>query len=117
MKATRSRFDTITNTARWLLTSGLQFFLQFWHSKNPVFTYPRGWLPWQVEWVLGFPRAPYGSVSVNVWGAVCGVVVTLVGDTIGSVISATTSKQQQAGKGRAKMPMKADGPIGEKKEL
>ena len=67
---------------RWTLTSGLQMFLQFWHSRTPVFTYPLGWLPWPVEWLLAFPRCPYGAVSINIWSMVCGTVIALCGDAI-----------------------------------
>lgn len=70
------------NTARWVSTSGLRLAIQFWHSKTPVFTYPRGWVPWYVEWILSFPRCPRGGVSVNIWSAACGTAVAIVGDTI-----------------------------------
>jgi len=114
MKSTRSQFDTVVTGARWFLTTGLRTFLQFWHAKTPVFTYPRDWLPWYVEWVLGFPRAPYGSVSVQVWGTVCGVVVALVGDTIGSTVVTLLSKRQARAKKGKKEPMKMASSSGEK---
>lgn len=67
---------------RWTSTSGIKLALQFWHSKTPIFTYPRGWFPWQVEWVLGFPRCPYGGVSIGVWSNCCSIVIALVGELV-----------------------------------
>jgi tail-anchored protein insertion receptor len=39
-------------------------------------------VPWYVEWTLAFPRAPSGSVSINVWSAACAAVLTVVGDLL-----------------------------------
>ena len=40
---------------------------------------PRGWVPGYVEWVLCFPKAPMGSVSIQIWGIACASVITMVG--------------------------------------
>lgn len=81
------------------MTTGFQTLLQFWHAKTPIFTYPRGWLPWPVEWILGFPRCPYGGVSINIWSMVCGSVVALVGgallESLGQGQQATQEKVKQ----------------------
>jgi len=45
-----------------------------------MFWVPSGWVPWYVEWLLAFPRAPRGSVSIQVWGIACAAVVRLVGE-------------------------------------
>jgi len=47
-----------------------------------MFWIPEGWVPGYVEWVLSFPKAPRGSVSINVWGIACKSVITLVGHTV-----------------------------------
>ena len=98
VSAHRQSFDQKANIARWILTSGMKMFLQFWHAKTPVFTYPQGWLPWLVEWLLAFPRVPYGAVSINVWSMACGTVIALVGDAILAMAtqkqSATAAKQK-----------------------
>lgn len=61
-----------------------------------MFTYPLGWLPWPVEWILAFPRCQYGAVSINVWSMVCATVIALVGDAIGElVVSKTTTKNKE----------------------
>ena len=69
----------------------MKMFLQFWHAKTPVFTYPQGWLPWPVEWLLAFPRVTYGAVSINVWSMACGTVIALVGDTLLAMATQTQS--------------------------
>ncbi|EDN05316.1 CHD5 domain-containing protein [Histoplasma capsulatum] len=78
----KSTFDMTIKIARWAATSGLMLFLQFWYSKTPIFTLPPGWIPWQVQWVLSFPRAPMGTVSIQIWGGACATVVALVGDAM-----------------------------------
>ncbi|RMZ86423.1 hypothetical protein DV736_g6351, partial [Chaetothyriales sp. CBS 134916] len=83
LSASRSSFDIKATAIRWTCTRGLQIALQFWHTKTPIFTYPRGWFPWQIEWILGFPRCPYGGVSINVWSNTCSVVIALVGELVG----------------------------------
>ncbi|KAK4908155.1 GET complex subunit get1 [Elasticomyces elasticus] len=86
LQSHRSSFDTMANIARWLLTTGMQSFLQFWHSKSPIFLYPKGWLPWPVEWILAFPRCQYGAVSINIWSMVCGTVIALVGTMVSEMV-------------------------------
>ncbi|KAK2803970.1 GET complex subunit get1 [Emmonsiellopsis sp. PD_5] len=82
----KSSFDMTIKSIRWAGTSGLMLFLQFWYSRTAVFALPPGWMPWQVEWVLSFPRAPMGSVSIQVWGGACAAVVALVGDAVGATV-------------------------------
>ena len=43
-----------------------------------MFWIPRGWVPGYVEWVLSFPRAPLGSVSILIWEMACATVVQMV---------------------------------------
>ena len=82
VSSARSTFDARANVTRWVLTSGVRLFVQFWYAKTAVFRFPRGWVPWYVEWTLAFPRAPSGGVSVNVWGAACAAVLTVLGDLL-----------------------------------
>jgi tail-anchored protein insertion receptor len=51
-----------------------------------VFALPAGWFPYYVEWVLSFPRAPLGSVSVQVWSNVCATAVAFLGELIGALL-------------------------------
>lgn len=39
-------------------------------------------MPGYVEWALAFPRAPRGSVSVQIWGIACATVIQLVGQAV-----------------------------------
>ena len=102
VSSSRTSFDTKAGIARWICTSGLRFALQFWHAKTPVFTYPRGWFPWYVEWILGFPRCPYGGVSINVWSTACGTVITLVSDLIVYVVQYVQERNGSGQKEQAK---------------
>lgn len=47
-----------------------------------MFWIPAGWVPYYVEWILSFPRAPVGSVSINVWGIACASMIVLVGEAL-----------------------------------
>ncbi|KAF2202448.1 hypothetical protein GQ43DRAFT_369103 [Delitschia confertaspora ATCC 74209] len=82
LRGFRTSFDTTVSTLRWLSTNGLRFLLQFWFAKQPMFWLPEGWLPGYVEWILSFPRAPKGAVSINVWGIACGSVIGLAAEAI-----------------------------------
>ncbi|KIW55699.1 hypothetical protein PV05_04429 [Exophiala xenobiotica] len=102
VSSSRASFDTKATAIRWLCTSGLRFGLQFWHAKTPVFTYPRGWFPWYIEWLLGFPRCPYGGVSINVWSMACATVIALVWDV---TIYAIQYVQEMKGGQKVKRPI------------
>lgn len=63
-----------------------------------MFDLPPDWLPYPVEWVLSFPRAPLGTVSIQVWGSVCATVISLAGDVVTVVVQKIA---QPAGKEQA----------------
>ena len=77
-----TQFNTAISILRFLATQGLQFGANMWYGKDAMFWLPRGWLPWSVEWVLSFPRAPVGAVSINVWGIACAGVIKLVSEGV-----------------------------------
>ena len=84
-------------------TNGLRFVLQFWCAKTPVFWLPQGWVPWWVEWLLAFPKAPSGSVSVQVWFMACTTVIQLVstGVVVGwSLIMTKTGEGREKAEGQ-----------------
>jgi hypothetical protein len=56
-----------------------------WFAKEPMFWIPAGWVPYYVEWVLSFPRAPVGSVSINVWGIACASMLALASEGVAAV--------------------------------
>lgn len=81
-----------------------------------MFWLPQGWVPYPAEWILSFPRAPLGSISVNVWAIACGSVIAMVSEFL---VAAWTLRQGKVLEGsnkgeKVKMePMK----VGGKKEL
>lgn len=85
-------------------------------------------MPYYIEWILSFPKAPLGSISVQTWWIACACVILLVGDAItagyalivGQAEARTGADTQKEKAGREKMPMafEADGAgREEKKEL
>lgn len=87
-----------------------------------MFWLPAGWVPYYVEWILSFPRAPLGSVSINVWGIACASMIALVAEALAAVwvlvtkqpTPATTEKQREK---EEAMAFKADQRPTGKKEL
>jgi tail-anchored protein insertion receptor len=53
---------------------------------------PKGWLPWYGEWILAFPYAPRGSVSVQVWTMASGSILAMVIDAVKSVLTLALGK-------------------------
>ncbi|KAL2863087.1 guided entry of tail-anchored proteins factor 1 [Aspergillus lucknowensis] len=94
LSSQKSSFDWFIKTARWLSTTGLKIFIQFRYSKTPVFRLPGGWFPYYVEWVLSFPRAPHGSVSVQVWNSVCATAVTVIAEIITGAVLQVRGRAQ-----------------------
>lgn len=83
--------------------------IQFWYAKQPMFWLPHGRVPYYGEWLLSCPRAPLGSISIQVWGMACASIILLVSDAIvavvGLVMVSKTGKEQK----KAAAPMKAGG--------
>ncbi|KAK5145069.1 hypothetical protein LTR04_001405 [Oleoguttula sp. CCFEE 6159] len=96
LQASKSRFDNAVTSFRWLSTNGLRFFLQYWYARTPLFWLPQGWVPGYVEWILSFPRAPIGSISIQVWGIACASVVKIVGEAVAAGL-VLNSKQPVGG--------------------
>ncbi|PSN68655.1 CHD5-domain-containing protein [Corynespora cassiicola Philippines] len=92
LRSHQTTFTSTVSTLRWLGTQGLRFILQFWFSKSPMFWIPAGWVPYYAEWILSFPRAPLGSVSINIWGIACASVIALVGEALTAAYVLATRK-------------------------
>lgn len=88
--------------ARWLSTNGLKIFLQFYYTKTPMFALPEGWLPYPVEWVLSFPKAPVGTVSIQMWSNVCAAAIALFAEILGGVIVQLVRKPAAPPKAQSK---------------
>ncbi|WYZ36754.1 hypothetical protein EsH8_II_000260 [Colletotrichum jinshuiense] len=122
-EASRSKFDTYLTGFRWIFTKVPQYGLPFWFSKEPMFWLPYGWFPYYAEWILSFPKAPIGSVSIASWQLACSGMVTLVTELIVSVVGLVfAAKQGEAtpakvpvGSGKQKSAAGSTGK--EKKEL
>ena len=82
LQSFRTNFDRAVAVLRWLGTQGLQFFCNFYFSKEAMFYLPQGWVPCQVEWLLSFPRAPVGGISVNVWTIACASVIGMMSEGV-----------------------------------
>ncbi|KAH0543822.1 hypothetical protein FGG08_001861 [Glutinoglossum americanum] len=96
VNASRTSFDSSFTVARWFSTNGLRIFLQFWYAKQALFWIPQGWVPGYVEWLLAFPRAPKGSVSIQMWGLACASIVPLVTAVVFAVYSQFTQRSKQS---------------------
>ena len=83
-----------------------------------MFWLPYGWFPYWAEWLISFPRAPLGSVSIASWQLACTGMVTLVGELVTGIwglVNAGAAKEANNVKGKKirEEPVKAQ----EKKEL
>ncbi|KAJ0414983.1 WRB/Get1 family [Aspergillus carlsbadensis] len=94
LSSQKTSFDWFIKIVRWLSTNGLKIFIQFRYSKTPVFVLPNGWFPYYVEWVLSFPRAPQGSVSVQVWNSVCATAVTVIAEILTGMVLQARGRAQ-----------------------
>ncbi|KAK8218667.1 CHD5-like protein-domain-containing protein [Phyllosticta capitalensis] len=114
LKSSRTSFDRTVSTLRFLGTNGLKVVLQFWYAKQALFWIPQGWVPRYVEWILAFPKAPTGSVSIQVWGFACASVVGMVGEALAALWVLGVRRRVQGNKQKMEEPMPAGT---EKKEL
>ncbi|KAF2480183.1 CHD5-like protein-domain-containing protein [Neohortaea acidophila] len=120
-QSARQTFDRIASALRFLGTQGLNFGCNFYFGKQAMFWLPSGWFPYPVEWVLSFPRAPLGAVSINVWGIACASVIGLLKEGVVGVWGLRSAEGKQ---GAVKVPagagtgVKGEGEgMREKKEL
>jgi hypothetical protein len=81
-----------------------------------MFWLPQGWAPYYAEWLLSFPRAPLGSISVQSWGIACLAVIQLLSDAIVAAVRLVVVNRNGVGAAGAKepMPVKGEGQKGEK---
>jgi hypothetical protein len=81
----KTSFDFTVKTVRWVSTNGFKIFLQFYYTKTPMFELPPGWFPYYIEWILSFPRAPIGTVSIQIWSGACATAITVAGQGLSSL--------------------------------
>ena len=82
LSSSRSAFDQTVGVAIWMSTNGFRLLLQFWLSREPMFWLLHGWVPYYIEWILACPKAPLGSISIQVWWIACAGVIQLVADLV-----------------------------------
>jgi hypothetical protein len=99
--STKATFDRVISAVRWLSTKGLRMLVQYWYMKQPMFWIPKDWVPYYAEWLLSFPRAPLGSVSVNVWVMACVAGISLVSDALVAVVALVTQSSTAPARGAA----------------
>lgn len=119
-QSARLTFDRIASALRFLGTQGLNFGCNFYYGKQAMFWLPSGWFPYPVEWVLSFPRAPLGAVSVNVWGIACACVLGLLKEGAVGAVGLRGAERKEAAKVSAGVGTGAKGKgegVREKKEL
>nr|G0S1H2.2 RecName: Full=Protein GET1; AltName: Full=Guided entry of tail-anchored proteins 1 [Thermochaetoides thermophila DSM 1495] len=115
LDAHRTSFSRKLTIYRWILTRGMQWFLCFWFSSQPMFWLPYGWFPYWVEWLVSFPNAPMGSVSIVVWQSACSGVLALVIEAVMAVVRYTGGTGMQ--KQRQPVPAAGGAPGTSKKDL
>lgn len=60
-----------------------------------MFWVPHGWFPYYAEWIISFPRAPLGSVSVASWQLACAGVIALLSELITGIYGLVFSAKQK----------------------
>lgn len=80
-------------------------------------------MPGYIEWILAFPRAPTGSISIQVWWIACASTIVMVGEAVGALYTLRERKWFAGKSGLREQPMamssgQKDGPKQQgKKEL
>ncbi|KAF2100465.1 hypothetical protein NA57DRAFT_74074 [Rhizodiscina lignyota] len=119
LQSSKSSFNTTCSTIRFLLTTFLRLFPQYYYSRSPLFWVPAGWAPWYVEWLLSFPRAPRGSISIQVWGIACAAVIKMVAEASWAVWILVQQSRVEKAKAKGREDGKTEMKVGAdtKKEL
>jgi len=66
-------------------------------------------MPYYAEWLICFPRAPLGSVSIQAWQLACASVILLVNDTIVAIVGLVMETTSKSAQKSGKIPMKMAG--------
>jgi hypothetical protein len=95
LDSARSKFDSALTALRFLLTRAPQYIIPFWYATQPMFWLPHGWFPYYAEWIISFPRAPLGSVSIASWQLACTGILSLLIDVVTAVFQLTQGTKQK----------------------
>jgi hypothetical protein len=108
--ATKAKFDRTAGIIRWSATSGVKFILPWIYGKEAMFWLPRGWFPYYVEWILSFPRAPLGSISIVSWQTACAGAVLFFSDAIKAILALALGAKAVQGQPTAAPAREKKGP-------
>jgi hypothetical protein len=108
LSSTKSAFDSRIGTVRFVFTSVLKSFLQYWYARQAMFWIPKGWVPYYAEWILSSPFAPIGAVSITMWLFACGSVIALVGEAVVAIFALTMEGLQKSKLEKAKAKVAAE---------
>ncbi|KAJ4480728.1 WRB/Get1 family [Lentinula lateritia] len=76
ISSVKTTFSVKFSTGIWICTTGAQFVIGWWYRKAAIFYLPPGWFG-PLAWVLAFPFAPKGAVSVGMWQMACRRVIKI----------------------------------------
>lgn len=92
--------------------------MQFWYGQVPMFWIPKGWIPYYAEWLLSFPKAPLGSISINIWFVACASAVQIVSAALAAIWALRLQGVQDSTQEKPlKMSVVGEKNSGTKKEL
>lgn len=74
-----------------------------------MFWLPHGRVPYYGEWLLSCPRAPLGSISIQVWEMACASIILLVSDAIVAAVGLVMTAKSEKGQKKKEAPLKAGG--------
>jgi tail-anchored protein insertion receptor len=95
LRSFESSFKSIASVVRWVFTNGLRFYLQWFYGKVPMFWLPKGWVPSYVEWVLAFPKAPSGSIGIQMWFIACTSVIAIAAEGLAAAWALVVVEKEQ----------------------
>lgn len=74
-----------------------------------MFWIPKGWVPYYAEWLLSFPRAPLGSISIQAWSLACAAIILLVSDALVATLALVMGADNGPAQKKEGEPMKFPG--------
>ncbi|KAJ3749493.1 WRB/Get1 family [Lentinula detonsa] len=94
MNSVKTSFSVKFSSGIWICTTGAQFVIGWWYRKTAIFYLPPGWFG-PLTWVLAFPFAPKGAVSVGMWQMACRRVIK-IGERAAKELAASYSTLRPA---------------------
>lgn len=70
-----------------------------------MFWVPKGWIPYYAEWLLSFPRAPLGSISIQAWFLACTAIIILISDALVAIVALVAGLVSRTAQKTKKQPV------------